>query len=246
MEFSPNNNVVKLCLQGMSMEDNNKNEEAGQLFLRAWNEATDNFERFLAAYYVARGQKNIADKLQWYETALQYTLNVNDVAAKSALPALYSNIAQCHEELGDTDNAKKNRDVALSLETSPDEGPFYHGTRADLKVGDQLIPGFMSNYQADLQMNHIYFTANANGAGLAASLAKGDGKERVYIVEPTGAFENDPNVTDKKFPGNPTRSYRTLEPLKITSEVTDWAKQTQEDIRKWKEKLDNSTGEIIN
>ena len=71
-------------------------------------------------------------------------------------------------------------------------------------------------------MNHIYFTALVNGAGLAAELSKGAGRERVYIVEPTGEFENDPNVTDKKFPGNPTRSYRSTEPLRVIGEVTDW------------------------
>ena len=95
-------------------------------------------------------------------------------------------------------------------------------------------------------MNHIYFTAVSNGAGLAAALAKGDGRERVYIVEPTGSFENDPNVTDKKFPGNPTRSYRTTEPLKITGELDDWQRLTSEQIQAWKEKLAKSNGEIIN
>jgi rifampin ADP-ribosylating transferase len=95
-------------------------------------------------------------------------------------------------------------------------------------------------------MNHIYFTALVNGAGLAAALANGDGRERVYIVEPTGSFENDPNVTNKKFPGNPTRSYRTQAPLNIVGEVTDWARLTQEDIQKWREKLANNKGEIIN
>ena len=95
-------------------------------------------------------------------------------------------------------------------------------------------------------MNHIYVTALSNGAGLAAALAKGDGPERVYIVEPTGSFENDPNVTDKKFPGNPTRSYRTEAPLKIVGEVTDWVRQTPEQLRQWREKLANSSGKIIN
>jgi len=95
-------------------------------------------------------------------------------------------------------------------------------------------------------MNHIYFTALVNGAGLAAALAKGEGRERVYIIEPTGSFENDPNVTDKKFPGNPTRSYRSQAPLKIIGEVTDWVKQTPEQIQKWNEKLANSKGDIIN
>jgi rifampin ADP-ribosylating transferase len=95
-------------------------------------------------------------------------------------------------------------------------------------------------------MNHIYFTALVNGAGLAAALAKGDGCERVYIVEPTGSFENDPNVTNKKFPGNPTRSYRTRTPLKIVGEVTDWVKQTPGELQKWREKLANTKGDIIN
>jgi rifampin ADP-ribosylating transferase len=115
-----------------------------------------------------------------------------------------------------------------------------------MKVGDLLTAGFDSNYKSDLIMNHIYFTALANGAGLAAALAKGDGPERVYIVEPTGSFENDPNVTDKKFPGNPTRSYRTDEPLKIVGEVTDWVRQTPEQLQRWREKLANVKGDIIN
>jgi rifampin ADP-ribosylating transferase len=95
-------------------------------------------------------------------------------------------------------------------------------------------------------MNHIYFTALMNGAGLAAALAKGDGEERVYIVEPTGIFENDPNVTDKKFPGNPTRSYRSEMPLKIVGESKEWTKPNPEDLQKFREKLDDSKGEIIN
>src|SRR5205823_6829134 len=127
-----------------------------------------------------------------------------------------------------------------------DKGPFYHGTRADLEVGDLLRAGSISNYHQEVIMNHIYFTALVNGAGLAASLAKGDGRERVYIVEPTGGFENDPNVTDKKFPGNPTRSYRSQMPLKIVGEVRDWVRQTPEELKKWREKLNNNKGEIIN
>jgi hypothetical protein len=131
-----------------------------------------------------------------------------------------------------------------------DKGPFYHGTKADLQVGDLLTAGFRSNYKHEVIMNHIYFTALANGAGLAAALAKGDGRERVYIVEPTGSFENDPNVTDKKFPGNPTRSYRSQAPLKIVGELTDWVRPTPEELQKWREKLANikadSKAEIIN
>jgi rifampin ADP-ribosylating transferase len=131
-----------------------------------------------------------------------------------------------------------------------DSGPFYHGTKADLQVGDLLTAGFASNYYPEVIMNHIYFTALANGAGLAAALAKGDGSERVYIVEPTGTFENDPNVTDKKFPGNPTRSYRSQAPLRIVGELTDWVRQTPEELQKWREKLANlkadSGAKIIN
>lgn len=247
MEFSPNNNVVKLCIQGMDMEDKGKPEEAGRIFLQAWNEATNDFEKFTAAYYAARHQNNIADKLKWLETALEFGLKINNDTVKSAFPALYLNIAKCYEDLGDVDSAKKNYELANSFKHKPsDKGPFYHGTRADLQVGDLLTAGGESNYKAELVMNHIYFTALVNGAGLAAALANGDGRERVYIVEPTGSFENDPNVTDKKFPGNPTRSYRSQAPLKIVGEVTDWVRITPEELQKWREKLATNKGEIIN
>ena len=118
-----------------------------------------------------------------------------------------------------------------------DKGPFYHGTKADLKVGDLLKAGFRSNYKPEIIMNHIYFTALPDGAGLAAALAPGDGRERVYMVEPTGSYENDPNVTDKKFPGNPTRSYRSKAPLKIIGEVIDWVRQTPEELQLWRERV---------
>lgn len=247
MEFNPNNNVVKRCLQGMGMEEKDKPEEASQLFLQAWDEATNDFEKFIAAHYVALYQKNASDRLKWLETSLRLALKINNDTVKSAFPSLYLNIAKCYEELSEPDKAKKNYDLATSFRYNPsDKGPFYHGTKADLQVGDFLTAGGNSNYKAELKMNHIYFTALLNGAGLAAALAKGDGRERVYIVEPTGSFENDPNVTDKKFPGNPTRSYRSQTPLKIVGEVTDWLKQTPEEIQKWREKLANNEGDIIN
>ena len=103
-----------------------------------------------------------------------------------------------------------------------DEGPFFHGTKADLRVGDFLTAGFRSNYRPEVVMNHIYFTALPDGAGLAAELAAGEGVPRVYAVEPTGAFEDDPNVTDKKFPGNPTQSFRSREPVRVVGELVDW------------------------
>jgi len=127
-----------------------------------------------------------------------------------------------------------------------DRGPFFHGTKADLAVGDLLTRGFRSNYRPEVTMNHVYFTALRSGAGLAAELAAGDGRPRVYQVEPTGPFEDDPNVTDKKFPGNPTRSYRSAEPLRIVAEVDDWERLTPEALAAWRERLKAATGEILN
>ena len=247
MEFNPNNNVVKRCLQGMILEEKGKPEEASRIFIQAWNEATNDFEKFLAAYYAARHQENVSDKLKWLEMSLQFALKINDDSVKSAYPSLYLNIAKCYQDLSDLDKAKKNYELATSFKDKPlEKGPFYHGTKADLQVGDLLTAGGSSNYKPELKMNHIYFTALINGAGLAAALAKGDRSERVYIVEPTGSFENDPNVTDKKFPGNLTRSYRSQAPLRIVGEVTDWVRQTPEELKKWREKLANNKGDIIN
>jgi rifampin ADP-ribosylating transferase len=131
-----------------------------------------------------------------------------------------------------------------------DDGPFFHGTKADLQVGDLLSAGFRSNYRPEIVMNHIYFTAVKDGAALAAELAAGAGAPRVYEVEPTGAFEDDPNVTDKKFPGNPTRSYRSTEPLRVVAEVEDWPRLTPEALQAWRDRLDvllaDERGEIIN
>jgi tetratricopeptide (TPR) repeat protein len=247
IKFDPNNVVIKLCMSGMNLESSGNIEEATTMFSKAWHEATDDYERFIAAYHLVRRQKSITDKLKWMETSLQCALNINDENVKSAYPTLYLNIAKCYEELGDSDNAKRNYELSNSYKGAPsDEGPFYHGTKADLQVGDLLTAGGKSNYKPGLKMNHIYFTANLNGAGLAAALANGDGRERVYIIEPTGEFENDPNVTDKKFPGNLTRSYRSQEPLRIIGEETEWAKLTATERREWREKLAENKGEIIN
>ncbi|MGE0166538.1 NAD(+)--rifampin ADP-ribosyltransferase [Nocardioides sp.] len=131
-----------------------------------------------------------------------------------------------------------------------DEGPFFHGTKAELRVGELLTAGFRSNYRPEVVMNHIYFTALRDGAGLAAELAAGEGAPRVYSVEPTGAFEDDPNVTDKKFPGNPTRSYRSREPLRVVGEVHDWTRLSPEALQGWRDRLaairEEEGGEIIN
>ncbi|WP_456272414.1 NAD(+)--rifampin ADP-ribosyltransferase [Bacillus sp. AK031] len=110
-----------------------------------------------------------------------------------------------------------------------DKGPFFHGTKAVLKIGEELEPQHLSNYQ-DKKSNYIYFTATLEAAKWGAELARTSAKERIYIVEPTGAFENDPNVTDKKFPGNPTRSYRSKSPLKIIAELGSWERHSDEEI----------------
>lgn len=231
----------------MDQEDKGNPEAAAEIFLQAWHAATNDFEKFTAAYFVARHQSDVQHRIKWLETALEFGLRIDDITVHSAFPSLYFKIVKAYEDLGDTEKAKKNHELAISFRDKPaDTGPFYHGTRADLQVGDLLTAGSASNYKSDVIMNHIYFTALANGAGLAAALSKGEGRERVYIVQPTGSFENDPNVTDKKFPGNLTRSYRSTSPLKIVGELSDWIRQTPEQIKSWREKLANSEGEIIN
>lgn len=101
-------------------------------------------------------------------------------------------------------------------------GVYLHGTKADLVLGELLVPGRESNYQTGRTMNYVYFTATLDAATWGAELAAGEGSGRIYVVEPLGAFEDDPNVTDKKFPGNPTRSFRSREPLRVVGEITDW------------------------
>ena len=119
-------------------------------------------------------------------------------------------------------------------------GPLYHGTKAALKDGDLLEAGFNSNYGIGDKANYVYLTAFLDGAILAAELAVGDGRGRVYIVEPTGSIDDDPNVTDKKFPGNPTKSYRTREPLLIVGEVLDWQGHSPEMLKKMRENLEKA------
>lgn len=126
--------------------------------------------------------------------------------------------------------------------TAPiDDRPLFHGTAAALPPGTMLTAGFRSNYRPDVVMRHVYVTAQRDGAGLAAELAAalvgGDATPHVYEVEPTGALEDDPNVTDKRFPGNPTRSFRTTEPVRILREVEDWTRLTPEALQTWRERI---------
>ncbi|WP_122638715.1 NAD(+)--rifampin ADP-ribosyltransferase [Romboutsia sp. Marseille-P6047] len=118
-----------------------------------------------------------------------------------------------------------------------DEGPFYHGTKANLKIGDLIKTGFKSNYGKRKKANFVYMTATLDAAIWGAELALGDNTEKIYIVEPTGEFEDDPNLTDKKFPGNPTRSYRTTYPLKVVGEISDWQGHSPEMLKNMKDNL---------
>jgi len=247
MEFSPFNGVVKLCLKGIQLEENGKHDEALSFFTEGYREASDDHEKFIAAYFVSRQQKTVSDRLKWLHIALDHALVIGDDRTTSALPRMYLKICACYTSLGEEAMASEYARLASSYKNIPfDKGPFYHGTKADAQIGDLLVPGFNSNYQADFKMNHIYFTGMMNGAGLAAALAKGERSERVFIVEPTGDYEHDPNLTDQKFPGNPTRSYRSEFPLKIIGEVAEWAKPGVQELGKFRDKLDQNDGEIIN
>jgi rifampin ADP-ribosylating transferase len=120
-----------------------------------------------------------------------------------------------------------------------ESGAYLHGTKADLEVGELLVPGRLSNFEAGRVMNHVYFTETLDTAAWGAELAAGPGRGRIYLVEPTGPIEDDPNVTDKKLPGNPTRSYRTREPVRIVGELEDWTGHTPEQQQAMRDGLDD-------
>jgi rifampin ADP-ribosylating transferase len=123
----------------------------------------------------------------------------------------------------------------VAIELKPFEvhesGSLLHGTKAALGVGDLLVPGRPSNYEQGRMTNFVYVTMTLDAAAWGAELALGEGPGRIYIVQPTGELEDDPNVTDKKFPGNPTRSYRTSAPVQIVGELMDWGGHTPEQVQ---------------
>ena len=119
-------------------------------------------------------------------------------------------------------------------------GVYLHGTKADLGVGDLLVSGRESNFEAGRVMNYVYFSATLDAAVWGAELAIGEGRGRIYIVEPTGEFEDDPNLTDKKFPGNPTQSFRTREPVRVVGELVDWVGHSPEKLQAMQAALDES------
>lgn len=114
---------------------------------------------------------------------------------------------------------------------------FFHGTKANLHFGDLIEPGRRSNYGTRKNAVYVYLTATLDAATWGAELAVGDGPGRIYIVEPTGPTEDDPNLTDKKFPGNPTKSYRTRNALRVTGEITDWQGHPPEQLQAMKDHL---------
>jgi rifampin ADP-ribosylating transferase len=121
--------------------------------------------------------------------------------------------------------------------TQPIPAPLYHGTRADLRTGDLIAAGYVSNYGSGRKANFIYFSATLEAATWGAELAAGEGRQRIYIVEPTGPIEDDPNLTDQKFPGNPTKSYRSRDPLRVVGEVTEWKGHAPEQLKTMKDHL---------
>lgn len=118
-----------------------------------------------------------------------------------------------------------------------EDGVHLHGTKADLEVGDLLVAGRQSNFEDGRLMNYVYFTATLDAATWGAELAAGEGRGRIYVVEPTGEFEDDPNVTDKRFPGNPTRSFRSRDPLRVVGEIVDWRGHAPEQLQAMRDGL---------
>ena len=135
---------------------------------------------------------------------------------------------------------KTKKDEHKSEESNVDLGSqkYYHGTKANLKQGDLIGPGYNSNYGKMKKASYVYLTATLDAATWGAELAVGEEPGRIYIVEPTGPIEDDPNLTDKKFPGNPTKSYRSRDPLRVIDEVTDWQGHSPEQLKTMKDHLE--------
>lgn len=128
--------------------------------------------------------------------------------------------------------------IGMDDSTKQDSQQFFHGTKADLKYDDLISPGFNSNFGKRKAASYVYLTATLDAAIWGAELAVGDGPGRIYIVEPTGSYEDDPNLTDKKYPGNPTKSYRTRDSLRVISEVTAWEGHSPDQLKAMKDNLE--------
>lgn len=128
---------------------------------------------------------------------------------------------------------------AKEMKPNTDNDKYYHGTKANLNRGDRIEPGYHSNYGKRKKASFVYLTATMDAAVWGAELAQGEGNGRIYIVEPTGPIEDDPNLTDKKFPGNPTKSYRTRHALRVVGEITNWQGHPAEQLKAMKDHLEH-------
>jgi hypothetical protein len=140
----------------------------------------------------------------------------------------------------------KNEQKSTGLGPAPFAQTYFHGTKAELKIGDLIEVGFNSNYGQKKNAKYIFLTATLDAAIWGAELSQGNGRERIYLVEPTGPIENDPDLTDKKFPGNPTKSYRSIHPFKVVGEVTSWQGHPTEQVKTMKEHLERLKEQGIN
>jgi rifampin ADP-ribosylating transferase len=144
-------------------------------------------------------------------------------------------------------NTEKNTDAQKSrLDSTPFAQTYFHGTKADLKIGDLIEAGFNSNYGERKNAKYIFLSATLDAAIWGAELAFGEGKERIYLVEPTGQIEDDPDLTDKRFPSNPTKSYRSSEPFRVVGEVSVWQGHPVEQVKTMKEHLGKLKEQGIN
>jgi len=143
------------------------------------------------------------------------------------------------------ENNKENC-ITKKLIATPFVQTYFHGTKADLQLGDFIKAGFNSNYGQQKNAKYIFLAATLDPAIWGAELAVGDGRERIYLVEPTGQIENDPDLTDKKFPGNPTMSYRSTEPFRVVGEVTVWQGHPIEQVKAMKVALTKLKEQGIN
>lgn len=143
------------------------------------------------------------------------------------------------------DKTKNDKTFNKSLH-NPFSQTFFHGTRADLNIGDLISVGYQCNYDDNRKLKHVYVAATLTAAIWGAELAAGDGPQRIYLVEATGEIEDDPNVTDKKFPGNPTMSYRSVHPFRVIGEAGNWQPHSAEQIQAMKDGIQNLTDQGLN
>jgi len=144
------------------------------------------------------------------------------------------------------DEGKPQDDNSNRQGATPFSQAYFHGTKADLRIGDSIGVGFNSNYGQRKNAKYIFLTSTLDAAIWGAELAVGDGRERIYVVEPTGPIEDDPDLTDKKFPGNPTKSYRSTHPFKVVGEITRWQGHPPDQVKAMKEGLEKLKEKGIN